>query len=150
MDVLTPEQRQRCMARIKARNTTPEVLLRKALFARGLRYRLHQRRLPGTPDLVFPKFHAVVFIHGCFWHGHGCHLFVVPATNTDFWINKIGVNRSRDEDARRTLGVLHWRVLTVWECALRGRERLPLDVLVAKIERWLDGRSPLGEIPIKA
>jgi DNA mismatch endonuclease (patch repair protein) len=147
MDVLTPEQRQRCMARIKARNTKPEVLLRSALFARGLRYRLHQRSLPGTPDLVFPKFHAVVFIHGCFWHGHGCPLFVVPATNTEFWLNKIGVNRSRDEDARSALRDLRWRVLTVWECTLRGRKKLALDGLAGKIERWLCGGSPLSEIP---
>ena len=89
MDVLTPDQRQRCMASIKARNTKPEVLLRKGLFSLGLRYRLHEKKLPGTPDLVFPKYRAVVFIHGCFWHGHGCSLFVVPGTNTAFWLAKI-------------------------------------------------------------
>lgn len=136
------------MARIKGRNTKPEVVLRKALFALGLRYRLHQRRLPGTPDLVFHKYHAVVFIHGCFWHGHGCHLFVVPATNTAFWMDKIGVNRSRDEHARGALQDQGWRVLTVWECALRGRKRLPVEGLAKSIAAWLQSNRDSAEVPV--
>ena len=147
MDVLTPEQRRRCMSRIKGRNTKPEVLLRKALFSLGLRYRLHEQRLPGTPDLLFPKYHAVVFIHGCFWHGHGCKLFVVPATNTPFWLKKIDGNRSRDEYAVDELRSLGWRVMTVWECALRGTDRLPIGELARRVERWLASRRKNGEIP---
>jgi len=147
MDVLTPEQRQRCMASIKGRNTKPEIVLRKALFSLGLRYRLHLKRLPGTPDLVFPKYRAAVFVHGCFWHGHGCKLFVVPATNREFWLQKIGGNRSRDEQAIGALHGMGWRVMTVWECALRGRDRLPLDVVVSKINRWLHAKKATYELP---
>jgi DNA mismatch endonuclease, patch repair protein len=147
MDVLTREQRRRCMARIKGRNTKPEVVLRKALFSLGFRYRLHQKRLPGTPDLVFPKYHAVVFIHGCFWHGHQCNLFVVPATNTAFWMKKIGGNRARDERAVTALRALDWRVMTVWECAVRGPDRQRLDTLAMKISRWLLAKKPVSEFP---
>jgi DNA mismatch endonuclease (patch repair protein) len=107
------------MANVKSRNTKPEIVLRRALFSRGLRYRLHVKRLPGTPDLVFPKYRAVVFVHGCFWHGHDCRLFVVPATNREFWVQKIDGNRSRDEQAIRALRGMGWRVMTVWECAVR-------------------------------
>ena len=147
MDVLTVDQRRRCMASIKARNTKPEVLLRKALFALGLRYRLHDRGLPGTPDLVFPRYRAVVFIHGCFWHGHECNLFVTPGTNTEFWVAKIGGNKSRDEKANVALRDLGWRVMTVWECALRGPRKPALDALARKVARWLGGRRRLGELP---
>jgi DNA mismatch endonuclease (patch repair protein) len=147
MDVLTPEQRHRCMANVKSRNTKPEIVLRKALFSRGLRYRLHVKRLPGTPDLVFPKYRAVLFVHGCFWHGHGCRLFVVPATNREFWVQKIDGNRSRDEQAIRALRGMGWRVMTVWECAVRGLDRLPLDLLASKIDRWLHAKKPTDELP---
>ena len=147
MDVLTPEQRQRCMAKIKGRNTKPEVVLRKALFSLGFRYRLHDKRLPGTPDLVFPKYHAVVFVHGCFWHGHECNLFVVPATNTEFWVNKIAGNQSRDGKAVQELRALGWRVRTVWECAMRGREKSPLDELARSIAGWLRSPRQSSEIP---
>ncbi len=135
------------MTRITGRNTKPEVVLRKAVFSLGLRYRLHQKGLPGTPDLVFPKYHAVVFIHGCFWHGHRCELFVVPATNTEFWLQKIGGNRARDQHAVEALRALGWRVMTVWECALRGPQKLALDALAKKVARWLGGKRPLGELP---
>ena len=147
MDVLTPEQRRRCMTRIKARNTKPEVLLRKALFALGFRYRLHDRRLPGTPDLVFPKFRAAVFVNGCFWHGHDCPLFVVPKTNTEFWLQKIGVNRARDKGAVSSLRRMGWRVLTVWECALRRPRQVPIAVVAARAARWLGSKRGLAAIP---
>ena len=147
MDVLTPEQRHRCMAKIKGRNTKPEVVLRKALFSLGLRYRLHQKRLPGTPDLVFPRYRAVVFIHGCFWHGHNCKLFVVPATNRDFWVQKLGGNRSRDRRAVCALQALGWRVMTVWECAIRGQNCLPVAAVAAEISRWLHASKPMSELP---
>jgi DNA mismatch endonuclease (patch repair protein) len=138
------------MVRIRGQNTKPEVVLRKALFSLGLRYRLHQKRLPGTPDLVFPKYHAVVFIHGCFWHGHRCKLFVVPATNTKFWLQKIGGNRVRDEHTVGALRGMGWRVMTVWECAMRGRDRLPLEQLALRIARWLGGTKGIGEVPVPA
>ena len=135
------------MANVKSRNTKPEIVLRRALFSRGLRYRLHVKRLPGTPDLVFPKYRAVVFVHGCFWHGHGCRLCVVPATNREFWVHKIDGNRSRDEQAIRALRGMGWRVMTVWECAVRGLDRLPLDLLASKIDRWLHAKKPTDELP---
>jgi DNA mismatch endonuclease, patch repair protein len=147
MDVLTKKQRQRCMASIAGKNTKPEVSLRKALFSLGLRYRLHEKSLPGTPDLVFPKFHAVVFVHGCFWHGHGCPLFVTPATNREFWVAKIGRNQSRDDAAIRALRELGWRVLTVWECALRGRDRSPLADVARRVDHWLRTKRSICELP---
>lgn len=135
------------MSRIKGQNTKPEVVLRKALFSLGLRYRLHQKRLPGTPDLVFPKYRAVLFIHGCFWHGHACKLFVVPATNTVFWTQKIGGNRARDEHAIGALRTMGWRVMIVWECTLRGPDRLPLEQLALRIARWLTATAAIAELP---
>lgn len=147
MDVLTPDQRRRCMASIKGRDTKPEVVLRKALFGLGLRYRLHDRALPGTPDLVFPKYRAVLFVHGCFWHGHGCNLFVVPHTNTAFWIAKIAGNQARDEAATRALRKLGWRVMTAWECALRGREKQEVGDVARRVARWLESRRQIGELP---
>jgi DNA mismatch endonuclease (patch repair protein) len=106
------------------------MVIRRGLHALGLRYRLHDRRLPGTPDLVFRKAQAVIFVHGCFWHGHDCPLGVRPGSNTGFWEEKIGRNQRRDDAAEADLIAAGWRVGTVWECALRGRIKLPLaDVL---------------------
>jgi len=137
------------MASIKARNTKPEVLLRKRLFSLGLRYRLHEKKLPGTPDLVFPKYRAVVFIHGCFWHGHGCALFVVPATNTEFWLEKIRGNRERDGRSLNALRADGWRVLTVWECAMRGPSRTSLDAVADRVAGWLRSRRRLTSLPTR-
>lgn len=126
-DVLTPAQRSFNMSRIRGRDTKPEILLRRGLHGAGLRFRLHAAALPGRPDLVFPKYRGVILVHGCFWHGHDCPMFRLPATRPDFWSAKIAGNRERD---RRTLQALlgsGWRVLTVWECALKGSARLPLE-----------------------
>lgn len=121
VDVVDQVTRSRMMSGIKGKNTKLEILLRKALHARGIRYRLHDRVLPGRPDLVFQKYHAVAFIHGCYWHGHDCHLFKLPATNTEFWEKKICDNRRRDATSIQLLVDSGWRVLVVWECALRGK-----------------------------
>ncbi|MBX3602816.1 MAG: DNA mismatch endonuclease Vsr [Rubrivivax sp.] len=126
-DVLTPEQRRLNMSRVRRSDTKPEMLIRRGLHASGLRYRLHDRRLPGRPDLVFPKYRAVVFVHGCFWHAHGCALSKLPATRREFWQKKLTDNAARD---RRAIAALHadgWRVLVVWECALRGPGRTIKD-----------------------
>ncbi len=147
MDVLTPQQRSHCMSRISGKNTKPEVLVRKALFALGFRYRLHRRDLPGTPDLVFPKHRAVILIHGCFWHGHGCRLFVAPKTNRKFWITKITGNQRRDLEKHNELIHLGWRVLTIWECGLRGTGKKPLGVITREIRSWLTSSSKTSEIP---
>ncbi len=108
------------MSRIKGKNTKPEVLLRKELFKRGFRYRIHDKKLIGKPDIVLPKYRTVIFVHGCFWHGHeGCRYFVIPKTRTEWWQNKISGNVERDAKAVIALKELGWRVLTVWECELK-------------------------------
>lgn len=121
VDSLTPEQRSAQMSRIRGSNTKLEVLVRKGLHARGLRYRLGGAKLPGRPDIVLPKYRTVVFVHGCFWHGHECPLYRLPKTRPEFWADKIGKNRIRDLRVAAELEALGWRVLTVWECSLRGK-----------------------------
>lgn len=138
VDIVTPEKRSLMMSGIRGKNTKPEILIRKALFARGWRYRLHDKRLPGKPDLVFPRLRAVVFVDGCFWHGHTCHLFRLPSSRVDFWAEKIARNRQRDVEVRKALEGLGWRHLTVWECALKGRTRLPIVEVIDKVANWLE------------
>lgn len=130
MDVLTPEQRRLNMSRIKGKNTRPELLLRRGLHAKGLRFRIHVSDLPGKPDLVFAKYRAALLVNGCFWHGHNCQLFKIPATNSDAWAEKIAANHARDLKAVASLKLRNWRVLTVWECCLRGTGRLPLSEVI--------------------
>lgn len=119
-DVHTIETRSYNMSRIKSRNTKPEMLVRKFLFANGFRYRLNVKDLPGKPDLVLPKYKTVIFINGCFWHGHkGCRYFVLPKTRTEWWLQKIKGTMRRDKEAEIKLNVLGWRVITIWECELK-------------------------------
>lgn len=125
------------MAGIRGKDTQPEMILRRGLHARGFRFRLHDRRLPGSPDLVFPGRRAVIFVHGCFWHGHGCHLFRLPATRQEFWRAKIEGNAVRDAVAEGVLAADGWRVLTIWECALKGRKRLPVEAVLDRAAEWL-------------
>lgn len=139
-DVLTAEQRSYCMSRIRGKNTKPERLIRAGLYSLGFRYRLHRRDLPGCPDLVLPKYCAVIFINGCLWHGHNCHLFQWPKNNAEFWRHKIGRNRRNDTKAITELLDTNWRVLTIWECALRGRLRHDPEILFRKITRWLGSK----------
>src|SRR5690349_4259655 len=109
------------MSGIRGKNTRPELILRSGLHRRGFRFRLHPADLPGKPDLVFPKHQAVLFAHGCFWHGHDCHLFKWPRTREEFWRTKIEQNRKVDERAQTRLGQAGWRQAVVWECALKGK-----------------------------
>lgn len=119
-DVMTPEKRSAVMSRIRGRDTAPEMQIRRILWHTGLRFRLNVKRLPGSPDIVLPKWRAVVFVHGCFWHRHeGCALFRLPATRTAFWDAKLMANRRRDERSTQALLALQWRVLVVWECAIK-------------------------------
>ena len=123
-DKLTPEQRHRCMANIRSKDTKPEVLVRKFLFARGLRFRINVKRLPGTPDIVLKKYRTCIFVNGCFWHGHeGCRYYVMPKTNTEFWKAKIERNRARDLDRRIKLRDMGWHVIQIWECQLKPKVR---------------------------
>lgn len=116
-DFLTPEERSERMARIKSAHTRPEVALRKILHNLGLRYRLNSTTLPGKPDLVFPRYKAVVFVHGCFWHRHqNCNIATTPKSNTSFWVDKFSKNVARDERVISLLRSLGWRVFVVWEC----------------------------------
>lgn len=123
-DIMTPEQRRRCMQHIRSRNTKPEILVRRFLFAAGMRFRNNVRRLPGTPDIVLRKYKTVIFINGCFWHGHtDCYLFHLPKSNTEFWRNKIERNRARDARINLQLRDLGWNVIQIWECQLRPKYR---------------------------
>ena len=125
MDKLTKVQRHRCMASIHSKNTKPELLVRKFLFSRGFRYRLNHPRLPGHPDIVMRKYRTVIFVNGCFWHGHtGCKYFVLPKSNTVFWEAKIIRNRARDKEEQRRLAAMGWHCVTVWECQLKPAVRM--------------------------
>jgi DNA mismatch endonuclease (patch repair protein) len=146
MDVLTPDQRQKNMMAIRGSGTKLERLLGCGLHARGFRYRLNVARLPGTPDLVLAKHSAVIFGHGCFWHGHDCHLFKMPVTRPEFWLTKIHANASRDERVCAALVDLGWRVLTVWECALRGRSKLAPGSVLDQCAAFLLSDCNLDEI----
>lgn len=126
------------MSGIRGKNTRPELMIRKALHARGFRYRLHCG-LPGKPDICLPKHRAVIFVHGCFWHGHGCHLFKWPSTRPEFWRAKIERNCEVDRVAGEQLLAAGWRVATIWECALKGRERVPFEQIVGPLSEWLSG-----------
>ena len=137
VDVLTPEQRHFNMSRIRGRDTKPEMLIRRGLHARGLRYRLQDRKLPGRPDLVFPRYHAVIFVQGCFWHGHDCLMFKLPTTRREFWSEKVASNRARDERTSEALLELGWRVANVWECSLRGPGRLAIDEVLRNCQAFL-------------
>src|SRR5258708_27431365 len=117
MDTVNKITRSFIMSRVGQKNTGPELVLRSALHRMGLRYRLHDRSLPGSPDLVFPRFRAVIFVHGCYWHSHGCYRSTVPKSRNEFWTEKFATNRSRDEKNISSLLRDGWRVLTVWECA---------------------------------
>jgi DNA mismatch endonuclease (patch repair protein) len=131
-DVFSKAKRSEVMSRIRGSDTGPELLLRKALFALGLRYRLHVRSLPGCPDIVFRTSRTVVFVHGCFWHGHACGLFRWPQANREFWRSKIIANVARDRRAQRRLRADGWQVLTVWECTIR-RHRKDLQPLARRV-----------------
>lgn len=144
-DIVEPSVRSRMMSRIRGTNTRPELLVRKALFAAGFRFRLHRRDLPGVPDVVLPKRRVVVFVHGCFWHRHeDCRYFKLPSTKISFWRDKLNSNVQRDARNLSALQAAGWRVLTVWECAIRDGETLKnLPQLLAK---WVNGSEITGEI----
>ena len=120
-DTLTPDQRHQNMAAIHSSSTKPEVKLRHALWGLGFRYRVNDKRLPGSPDIVLPKYRTAIFVHGCFWHGHkGCKNYTVPKTNTDFWVAKVRRNQERDQEVWRKLEAKGWNVIIVWECELEN------------------------------
>lgn len=121
-DVHSKETRSYNMSRIRGKNTKPEILVRKFLFSKGFRFRLHDKKLPGKPDIILPKYKIAIFVHGCFWHGHeNCKYFVLPKTRTDWWSNKIQINKNNDDKNKIELSVLGWDVIQIWECELKSK-----------------------------
>jgi DNA mismatch endonuclease, patch repair protein len=146
VDVVNPEKRSQMMSGIRSKNTKPELMIRKGLFALGFRYVINDKRLPGKPDIVLPKYKTVIMINGCFWHGHNCPLFKMPKTRTEFWKNKISGNIERDRKIRLQYKVLPWRQAIVWECAIRGKNSLGLTETITKLQEWIMSDSNRIEI----
>jgi DNA mismatch endonuclease (patch repair protein) len=134
------------MAGIRAANTKPELIIRRGLHAKGFRFRLHNRELPGKPDLVLPRYRAIIFVHGCFWHRHECTIFKWPKTRQDFWRNKIQGNFERDKKVEAALKAMGWRILRIWECSLRGPQRVGTEQVIDQVVSWLRSRDSEGEI----
>ena len=134
------------MAAIRGKDTKPELLIRSGLHRLGYRFRVTRKDLTGKPDIVLSRLDAAIFVHGCFWHGHNCHLFRLPGTRTDFWASKISANQKRDETVRSALLSDGWRIATVWECALKGKARLDLQELLTHLTTWLEDDEGLFEI----
>jgi DNA mismatch endonuclease, patch repair protein len=134
-DVHTKEQRSYNMSRIRSKDTKPEMLVRRFLHANGFRYKLHDKTFPGKPDIVLPKYKTVIFVHGCFWHGHkGCRYFVIPKTRTKWWLDKINSNIANDLKVQKSLKKENWKIIKLWECELK-KEKInkSLDKLLSKI-----------------
>ena len=145
-DVVDAVTRSRMMAGIKGKDTKPELVVRRGLHALGFRYLLHDRRLPGRPDMVLPRWQAAIFVHGCFWHGHDCPLFRWPGTRQDFWRQKIGRNQERDVEVEVALDQAGWRMLKIWECSMKGAGRIGVDVVLPLAAEWLRSDVRTGEI----
>ena len=145
-DTKSPEERSRNMSRIRSEDTKPEMIVRRALWHAGFRYRLHRKDLPGHPDMVMSGRRIVIFVHGCFWHSHeGCRKAAIPSSRREYWLPKLERNRRRDLEAKEALLAAGWRVLWVWECALNrksDREALP-EILTS----WIEGKDGFSELP---
>jgi len=140
VDHLTPQQRSRQMSRIRGKNTAPEWVVRRALYGMGVRYRLHRKDLPGTPDIVVGRLRAAIFVHGCYWHRHpGCKRATTPSTRREFWETKFAANVARDRRKEEALEAAGWRVLVIWECETKGRAA---DLLPARLRRELALEEP--------
>jgi DNA mismatch endonuclease (patch repair protein) len=136
--------RAEMMSRVRAKDTQPELIVRRGLHCRGYRFRLHRKNFLGRPDLVLSKYRAAIFVNGCFWHAHqGCQLFWIPSTRTGFWTAKLMRNRERDVEVREALREAGWRVLTVWECSVR---EIPIASLTDRIVMWLESDAKEGDI----
>ncbi|MCK6405594.1 MAG: DNA mismatch endonuclease Vsr [Rhodocyclaceae bacterium] len=146
-DVVDKATRSRMMSGIRAKNTRPEMFLRQGLHALGFRFRLHAKGIPGKPDIVLPKHRALIIVHGCFWHGHGCRYCKTPKTNTAFWQEKIQSNKLRDERTLQLQLDAGWRCLVVWECAVRQAEQMPNELdIVTLSANWIVGNGRLATI----
>jgi DNA mismatch endonuclease (patch repair protein) len=136
-DIVSAVKRSQMMAGIKGKNTKPELIVRSLLHNLGFRFRLHDKKLPGKPDIVLPRYKVVVMIHGCFWHGHNCSLFKLPSTNKEFWLTKISSNIARDQRDIENLNLAGWRILTIWECSLRGKTKYSIHDFAAICKTWI-------------
>lgn len=148
-DIMSAAKRSALMQRIQSKNTKPELLVRSALHARGIRYRLHLKVLGTRPDLVSSPRRVAIFINGCFWHGHNCHLFRWPKTRPEFWTKKISGNRIRDQRIARTLIRAGWSVATVWECALRNGTPQHIDRQIEQLEKWIRASSRVKRLTLR-
>lgn len=145
-DIVDSATRSRMMSGIRGAHTKPEMLIRRGLHALGFRFRLHARQLPGNPDIVLSRHRVVIFVHGCFWHGHDCPLFQWPKSREAFWREKISGNRRRDIATATALEQRGWRVLQIWECALRGPGRLGSEKVIELASEWIRSQAPADEI----
>ncbi|NKI18531.1 DNA mismatch endonuclease Vsr [Spongiibacter sp. KMU-166] len=145
-DTVNSQTRLRMMSGIRGKDTKPELQIRLALHKRGFRYCLHYKRLPGKPDLVLPKYSAIVLLNGCFWHCHDCHLFKWPSTRKEFWHKKITENKLRDQRNIAQYRRLGWKTLTIWECSLKGKTRLGLEQVIETTTRWIQFDTMDAEI----
>ena len=148
MDIWDKNKRSECMSKIRSKDTKSELALRKALFARGFRYRVNDIKLPGKPDIVLPKYKTVIFVHGCFWHGHniGCIDSHIPKTNSDYWAEKIRRNKERDENNMIQIFSIGWKVLTIWDCEIQRRNNI--ESLIEKIANLLLEPIPYSKAPV--
>nr|WP_281406426.1 very short patch repair endonuclease [Rhodoblastus acidophilus] len=143
---MTPAQRSENMRRIRGKDTKPEMIVRRGLHRRGFRFRLHVASLSGKPDLVFPRYRAVIQVSGCFWHGHDCPMCRMPSTRPDFWAKKIAGNRDRDRRTEDALGAAGWRLLVVWECSLKGPARIATDQMLDRCADFIRGGAERDKI----
>jgi DNA mismatch endonuclease (patch repair protein) len=145
VDIVSPAKRSQMMSGIKGKNSRPEMLVRKMLFAMGYRFRLHRRDLPGTPDIILPSRRIAIFVHGCFWHAHKeCKYAKIPSTRTEFWTAKLRRNVDRDQRAVEDLIRMGWRVLNIWECSTRSLDSA--SILSQALHQWITGGESFGEI----
>jgi DNA mismatch endonuclease (patch repair protein) len=147
VDIVEKATRSRMMSRIRGKNTKPEMIIRSGLHGLGYRFRLHYKKLPGRPDIVLPRYKAIILINGCFWHGHDCHLFKWPKTRKLFWREKIKDTIERDRRNVDEYYRLGWRVLTVWECVLKRKDEIELNFILKKCALWIESNSQYKSIP---
>ncbi len=144
-DIVDSKTRSRMMSGIQGKNTKPEVLIRSLLHRKGFRFRIHEKKLPGKPDIVLKKYQAVIFVHGCFWHRHLCHLFKWPKTRPDFWRNKINRNVINDQKNIQALTSSGWRICIVWECSIKGIHK-NIQATISSLDKWLKSEKQFMEI----
>lgn len=145
-DIVSEKKRSEMMSGIRGKDTKPELIIRKGLHRSGYRYKLHDSQLPGKPDLVFPKYNAIIFVHGCFWHKHDCHLFKWPSSRKQFWKDKLLGNEEKDKENNQELRALGWRILLIWECALKGKTNLYTSTVLESAAEFLESDKEFLEI----